>query len=352
MSTLLKYLTQPNLDLDRTGLQEGTNTFSVGNYEIDGVREWVDFTLEKVLDCFGDILGEDIPLHLLHQPQPIAERHRKLTDESSVTAILLKHNHIIVDCALELAQLRLRGRGFRLPISWSWGSLSQVEEDPRLRPDWAGTLDSGSLPYENRLPGDTKQSAKWKSTFKDSPLKGNQEEYWKPLRQGLLYCIRLNSRYGYIISDAEALFFRRTKSPEPSQPLSTNRPRRNIPQTAHTRVTSTASVISGTTSMSLDSSGSPYTDAGNPDLNEAPLEICVVPWTNFGERRLSINLAMWFIHLLAMSDISVQESYPILGSWEKITDSNNRVCYRQVGSLRTLSSLSPGAILAESVPLS
>jgi len=50
--------------------------------------------------------------------------------------------------------------GLRLPISFSWGSLTYMQEDTRLRPDWAGTIHSGDPPYENRVPGDTKQSKK------------------------------------------------------------------------------------------------------------------------------------------------------------------------------------------------
>jgi hypothetical protein len=352
MPNLLEYLTRPNLEVNRTNLQPGPNSLSIGNYEVEGVQPWADFTLEKALDCFGDILRADIPSDQMHLPAPISQHHLNLTDESSVDAILKKHNHVIVDRSLQLAQPRLEGRGLHLPVSWSWGSLSHIEEDPRLRPDWAGTIHSGSPPYENRVPGDTKQSKKWRSTMKDSTSSSEQEEYWKPLRQVLLYCVRVNSRYGYIITDAEALFFRRTKSPEPSQSLSANRPRRQPPQTAHHRVTSITSVISRTTAMSLDSSGSPYTDAGNPDINEAAFEICVVPWTNSGVTQMSINLGVWFIHLLATSDISVQEWYPTLGTWQKVRDGNNRTCYRQVGSLRTSTSLPPEGILAGSAPSS
>lgn len=214
MPTLLEYLTRPNLEVDRTNLQSGPNSFSIGDYEVEGVQAWTDFILENALDCFGDILCDDIPNEELHLPAPVSPHHRNLMDESSMGAILKKYNHVIVDRSLQVAQSRLEGRGLHLPISWSWGSLSHIEEDPRLRPDWAGTIHSGSPPYENRVPGDTKQSKKWRSTMKDSASSSDQEEYWKPLRQVLLYCVRVNSRYGYIITGAEALFSRRTKSPD------------------------------------------------------------------------------------------------------------------------------------------
>lgn len=349
MPTLHEYLGLPNPELDRTTLRPGTNTLPVGTYEIEGVQPWDDFTLETVLNCFGDILRRDFETEDLHYPPPLPQHHRRLTDESCVESILKKHNHTIIDRALELAQSRLDGRGLHLPISMSWGSLADVQEDRRLRPDWAGTIHTGLPPYENRVSGDTKPSSKWSSAMKDSASVSIQEEYWKPLRQLLLYCVRVNTRYGYIISDAEALFFRRTKSQEPPTPLSANRSRRQPPP-AHTRVTSLTSVVSGISAMSVDSSGSPYTDAGNPDINEAPLEIAIIPWANSGTAELTINLGVWFIHILATSDISVEESYHPLGSWRRIKDEKGHWCFQQEGSRRVSQTLPERGVLLEAAP--
>ena len=347
-TTILDYLTQPNAELDRSHLKPGPNTLDVGTYEIEGVRPWNDFTREKILECFGEILQADTAAELLNQPPPIPEHFRRLTDESCVDAILLKHNHVRVNCALAVAATHLKNRGLQLPIFWSWGSLSHVEKDTRLRPDWAGTIHSPNPPYVNRVPGDTKQSKKWTSTMCESGVRGQREEFLKPLRQALLYCIKVNSRYGYIITDAEGFFFRRTKSEEPIRPLSIYRPQRQHTQSIHNRVASIASVTSVTSATSLDSSSSPYTDAGNPDINEGPLEYAVVPWNSCGSDSITINLSLWFIHLLATSDNSVKEWYPVLGTWQTVTDSYGRNQYQQVGSNRTESKLPQQATMAES----
>ncbi len=347
-TTLLNFLTRPNVDLDRSQLKTGPNTLDVGSYDIEGVQPWRDFTREKIIECFGDILQANIEAELLYQPPPIPEHFRKLTNESCVDAILLKHNHVRVNCALTVAATQLKNRGLQLPISWSWGSLSHVEEDTRLRPDWAGTIHSPNPPYVNRVPGDTKQSRKWTSTMRDSDVRSHQEEFLKPLRQVLLYCIKVNSRYGYIITDAEGFFFRRTKSEEPARPLSTNRPHRQHTQPMHNRVASITSVTSGTSAMLLDSSGSPYTDAGNPDINEGPLEYVVVPLGSSGSDSLTINLSLWFIHLLAASNNSVKEWYPVLGTWQTVTDQNGRDQYQQVGSNRAEAKLPQGVTLIDS----
>lgn len=113
----------------------GPNSLAVGCYDIEGVQPWRDFTREKVLECFGDILQATTSADLLYQPPPIPEHFRKLINESCVEAILLKHNHVRVNCALAVAATRLENRGLQVPISWAWGSLSHVEEDTRLRPD-------------------------------------------------------------------------------------------------------------------------------------------------------------------------------------------------------------------------
>ncbi|OAL31657.1 hypothetical protein AYO20_08200 [Fonsecaea nubica] len=192
MPRLLQYLTSPNPEVDRTALQPGANTNPAGTYEIEGVQPWDDFTLNTIMNCYGDVLLRDVEAEDLYHPPPIPQYHLKLTDEECVGSIFKKHNHVIIDRALQLAQPHLGGRGLHLPISMSWGSLSYLQEDPRLRPDWAGTIHSGKPPFPNRVPGDTKLSAKWKSNMKDSPKTGAQDEYMKPLRQLLLYCIRVH----------------------------------------------------------------------------------------------------------------------------------------------------------------
>lgn len=303
------------------------------------------------MKCFGGILQLNFGAEYLHQPPLIDEPFRKLTNEACLEAILMKHNHVIVNCALKVAGTRLQNIGLQLPIFWSWGALSDVEEDLRLRHDWAGIVvnaQSPNPPYVNRVPGDTKQSHKWASMMCKPKFEENSEDFLNPLRRVLLYCVKVNSRYGYIITDEEACFFRRTKSEEPAVPLSTNRPQRQNPQSTHNRGASINTVTSGTSSMSIDTSGSPYTDGGNPDINEKFLEFMTVPWRASGPNSLTINLCLWFIHLLAASDNSVKESYPVLGTWQNLPDRNGRRKYQQAGSNIIVSQLPPGAVMADS----
>jgi hypothetical protein len=346
MPTLLEYLTTPNPEINRSYLPMGPNTLPSGPYAVEGVRPWEDFTFETALKCYEDVLRTQISAADLIRPPPIARHHLTPTGEPSVEAILLKHNHTIVDHALQLAQARLQGRGLCLPISWSWGSLSAPGFDSRSCPDWAGTIHAGAPPYASRVPGETKQSMKWKSSMHD--VNDEKREYDKPLEQLLHYCYRCNTRYGYIITDAEAVFVRRTKSEEPAVPLSLTRARRTQAPPPSPAMVSFASGMSEGSSGSQNVTGTLYTDNGNPDINETPLEIAIVPWSNSGPTQMTINLGVWFIHLLATSDIFVEESYPALGAWRRERGDAGLVVYRQIGSHRTSNILPPGSTLVES----
>ncbi len=126
MSTLLEYLTTPKLELDRTGLREGPNSFPVGDYDIEGVQPWADFTHETIIQCFGDILNQPLDEAQLMHPPPPAQHLLRLTNEDSVRFVLERHNHNIVERALEIAQELLRGRGFDFPVSWYPGLYSYI----------------------------------------------------------------------------------------------------------------------------------------------------------------------------------------------------------------------------------
>ena len=170
------------------------NTASVDTCEIEGVKQWAGLTYSKLVECPGPLLNKSISKDRLHQTPPIPEHFHKRTSEAYVEAILLKHNHVRVDCALQIAAAHLEDYELDLPVSWAWGSLSTLVDDTRLRPDWAGTVHSENPPYRNRVPGDTKQSAKWTSNLKDSEDEIDLEEFRKPLNLVLLYCIRANTR--------------------------------------------------------------------------------------------------------------------------------------------------------------
>ncbi|KAI9772602.1 MAG: hypothetical protein M1839_002415 [Geoglossum umbratile] len=354
MPTLLQFLTLRNPDLDGLSRIKGTNTFNPAFDDIEGTRPWLDFTLDTILSCFGDILHQPLPATEFHFPHPIQTPFLRVVDENSVDGILLRWNHVIVNRALEIALASLVSRGFH-SILWSWGSLSLAREDRRFRPDWAGILveDMSTRQYhKNLIPGDTKIGSKFHSSYKDSIDDFEIGEFKKVLAQSAHYSRIAGSRYGYVISDEELLVFRRTKAMDPDVSIAASRPRRQQQEQQHQHgrgpsISSTASGVAATWSepsnIAETTSGSRYTDDGNPDVNEQPLDIASIPWTQHGPQSLTVNLGLWFIHLLSALDNCLQESYPRIGGWEEAGQEG----WRQVGSARVLSTLLPGALMAE-----
>ena len=201
-----------------------------------------------------------------------------------------------------------------------------IEEDDRLFADWAGVrkCETTSLGYKNCCPGETKLASKW-STSKQGR---RRPDFTSPLRQIQTYCGRKwNVRYGYIITTGELVVVRVAR--EPVGPgLATSRTVRDIAQRAstepsHSRTFSDETVSSGLQAMSLDT-GSSYIDDENPNIEYRPLMFKSIPWDAAGKDKLTINLALWWLHMLTKDDISVQDAYPPL---------NNRIDARLVQPL-------------------
>lgn len=364
MPTLLEYLSTPNPDLDRTNVKSGTNSFNIDWEEVEETSDWEDFTYTNLVHDFGDILSTTYANELLDFPTTFRGLSRRMIDETTVHAMLLKHNHVLVSRALELASDSPSREG-RKAISWALGS--HAPHEGAIYPDWAGVDKSESYPFKNRVPGDTKVSGKWRSRMKDSDAEQDYSEFRKPLRQVMHYAGQIGTRYGYVITDKEVMCIRRTMREFEGEPLSLHRhrrvpaaqvhvtpPRRSLtvqPQIPHTpprgspsipqatrgsaspnvypeyltpppagrrRQPSITSTVSTFSEMSIDSPGnlqsspSAYTDGGNPDVNQI-VEIVSIPWENHGEGVMTVNLALFYIHMLAASDIEVKSSYPQLG---------------------------------------
>ncbi|KAG5294040.1 hypothetical protein I7I50_04640 [Histoplasma capsulatum G186AR] len=368
MSTLLEYLSVVDPSLDRTNAKKGTNSFNRDWEDLEGVEEWMDFTYENLIAMLGNVLTQPYQQHEFDSPAPVRRSACCIVNEPTVTAVLLKWNHTIVDCALELAS---KASSTIPAISWTLGNHSSLRGETVL-PDWAGVYSNMGFPPSNRVPGDTKVSGKWNTDQQHDHSK--QEEFYKPLRQVVHYARLFNTRYAYIISDKELVCIRRTLSEYEGVSLAADRPARTSqppatpirqfnrlsqepttpsprtdssppfrvviphPQSQQrderyltpehrTRVRQNSIVsITALSNMSLDSpslllsspsnirsSPSAYTADGNFDVNEGNVQIAVIPWGENRSKHLTINLALFWLHILAGCDITLQSSYPSLG---------------------------------------
>ncbi|PGH30717.1 hypothetical protein GX50_06530 [[Emmonsia] crescens] len=396
MSTLLEYLSVTDPSLDRTNVKTGSNSFNSDWEDLEGIEEWTDFIYENLIAMLGDVLARPYQQHEFDPPAPVQRSACCIINEPTVTAVLLKWNHTIVDCALELAS---KASATMPAISWTLGNHTGLCGETVL-PDWAGIYSNMAFPPSNRVPGDTKVSGKWNTDQQHHTLHSKRDEFHKPLRQVVHYAKLFNTRYAYVISDKELVCIRRTVSEYEGIPLAANRLARisqpsatpsrrldRLPQEPTTpsprtdssppfrvmiphaqsqrrderyltperrtrvRQDSVVSTHSALSNMSLDSpdmllpspsiirsSPSAYTDGGNLDVNEGNVQIAVVPWGESRPNHLTVNLALFWLHILAGCDINLQPSYPPLGK-------NLAVTY---GMLSCVSFLRPPLLIVSS----
>ena len=84
-----------------------------------------------------------------------------------------------------------------------------------------------------------------------------------------------------------------------------------------------------------DGSGGPY----------RPVEMMSIPWDNHGPNKLTVKLALWWIHMLAAAptdNISVHDDYPPLNEWTPVDGG-----FRHTTTERVVKKLPKGSILGD-----
>jgi hypothetical protein len=160
------------------------------------------------------------------------------------------------------------------------GSRSMTTKElPDSLPDWGGVISAtvespGFSRPPNILPGDTKVGRKWNTTMVVNELRkavpnAMSEARW-PFRQLLNYLNATRVRYGYIITDREVVVVRLSKSSAVGELM------------AHGRSTM---------------------------VGEVTMEFRSVPYETNGNDKLTINMALWWLHLLARQDRRILARY-------------------------------------------
>jgi len=146
------------------------------------------------MDCFGDILQFPIDDERFNGNRLRLRRTTlNLMDESSVTFVLTKHHHTIVDCALQIAQDQLKDREFHFRFR-VLGSRSTSRKILDFDRNWPVTI----IPVHLRtsdLPGRL-QAVKEMGTpsMKDSRDIHMPEEFESPCGRSTCYSIPVNCR--------------------------------------------------------------------------------------------------------------------------------------------------------------
>ncbi|KAF2174676.1 hypothetical protein K469DRAFT_686009 [Zopfia rhizophila CBS 207.26] len=302
--SLLDYLTRKNPQVllcksddvcSRTSSRKGKNTKNKAYYHPRRIKRWEDFRDDfgafrsmyaEVLSLEAQRPGFEIPLE--------NSVFRIVRNEDGIGTIIYEWNSKLVSQAL-VETMEALGKTDR--IYMVRGCFAKPV--PKLRPDWAGICkkDEGQVDAaspqqeESVLPGDTKCSKSWtakeiREGLYESNRWNHPEWYW-PLAQIYTYCYQLQTRYGYLVTDEELVVIR--VGPD------VNAPRMNGP------------ITMGLERESL--------------VNYGMLEFASIPWDNGQEvngslsgdgDELSINVALWGLHLLAAKDCSLKWEYDTL----------------------------------------
>ena len=320
--TLDEYLRRPNPAVTRDNSWTGTNTTSGPSMKPSEIVEWKDFNYSTLQAIYGETLkleihSQDLPDFSLHLPFHLSE----IQDEDSLEALLIRWNNAVVSYALSVAQrsngaIRVDAAGHRAgEIFMARGGhafIPGTNTKKGLRPDWAGIIPSDGYQHRteesrksfmNALPGDSKLSTKWSSSGDPNSL-----EFKKPFHQIFKYCDLAEVRYGYLLTPEELVVVRVSRKPSHEVPNS-----RPSPQRPKRTGTSEWNKEQRNILLSIDSKRKEH----------GVLEYKSIPWDDGSQRQeasLSINLALWWLHMMAATARSVGPFYPDLSKEYHFSD--------------------------------
>jgi hypothetical protein len=285
----------PKLRHIRTPDCSTTNTTSRHWIKPARLVKWEDFNYDNLMRSCGGLFGS----LLQHPVQPLDfsqhfEDITAFTAEQSLENFFNKWTRTIVSFGLSTAQEH--SRAFQEPhirmihgCDATTGTRHGIRNQQykrklrRLFPDWAGvfTLETkdGKRPL-NILPGDTKLNYKFKSEDIKPVITPAYIPRWLwPILQVFTYCVRVNGRYGYIITDKELVVLR------------VGRPHETFTQSFNNRA--------------------------RKSENNGTVEYATVKYDNTQQEaedgpQLTLNLALWWLHLLAANDRSILPAYDSL----------------------------------------
>jgi hypothetical protein len=249
------------------------------------IREWKEFNFSALEIMYNGRLQQILRKQAeLRTTMPSSCEEKEIWHETSFEwRILAKWNQEMVQEALTQSSRDLGLGSVYMERGWAADSLKG------LIPDWAGMQASHSWTI---LPGDSKYHLSFSSAHlkKECPrgiVKNTHtgKSWFQPWKQIFTYCVRGLCRYGYIITDRELCVIRvSVLADHPPGPQS---------------------------SQQLDSQRTDFSDMDPNDkqlIEEVEKHGLVqyksIPWdasseTENAEKAITVNLALWWLHILA-----------------------------------------------------
>ncbi|KAK3291895.1 uncharacterized protein B0H64DRAFT_408351 [Chaetomium fimeti] len=270
------------------------------------LKTWDEFSFSTLETVYGRRLIDEARKgrSSLAYPSVLATIDDVVHDEPTTTHALTVWNHRIVATSLQAVQGTLH------PSIWvprrrkgqHETDKKTTKESTRLEPDaGAVSICQNCCSETERLPKDYKVASKWRSSAifggwmtgkagKWTPGQASKPEA-KPIRQVYTYCVKFGCRYGCIITTQEAFIFR-------------------------IKLRTEVSVADANGDSSRDEAALRQALSTN-----GLMEYVSIPWENHRQgssneyRALTVNLALWFVHILAGNAHEVDWNYPNL--WEE-----------------------------------
>ena len=322
--SLINFLKQPNPKVCSEYAWEGSNTRSANSAwkKPDHIRKWEDFEYTEVSAIFGDLLkreidqqklpdfGKELPFHLT-----------EIRDEDSLEALLVRWNNAVVSTALSVAQRGDRSADsdpsvrsdeiFMARGGQGW-IPNTVMGTKALRPDWAG-IQANKIEhvmvnrqkrtsYKNVLPGDSKLSTKWKSElYEANPY---IEAFNDPFKQIFTYCKRADARYGYLLTQEELVVVRVSREDGSKGNDRTEDSRSATTSAQNQRGLLKSNIRKGLKKMEMRLPVGMRNDKVEEGF-ETILEYKRIGWevdSNKAPNELTVNLALWCLHMMAKRD--------------------------------------------------
>lgn len=344
--TLLDILTSKNPVIDysdakdKSKSQSSHSTWKTPKY----LREWTDFNFPTLQSIYNKRLFQEVnsTSEILTSLPCIRPSDREVCDEPSTIVVISKWNHTIVQAALDSLPNEFnaciwkdgtrRAAAQVASASTSSGIAKSGRTNPTKvnphRQDSSAYLPCRShegkctRPKTERLPKDYKTGSKWTlQTMMDKgavdPSSGQlltgygYGDVIKPIRQIFNYCVENSCRYGCIISTKEVLVCRisvDTKGPG----------KRRL----HRCLAQVCGLVELTDVVSkLRDKVSIQTLLRTHGI----VECASIPWERhrkdndeewLRDPQLTVNLALWFVHVLAGNDYKLDKDYRPLNQEE------------------------------------
>ncbi|KAI1878222.1 uncharacterized protein JN550_000404 [Neoarthrinium moseri] len=320
-TTFLEYLTQPNPQTTVLS-KAGSSTKTGINYGPDKCIKWEDITWENLEATFKNILKQPMRKPRVADASEVPPEKMEIFREGSVTQLAVAWNEPVLRHVFQGTHDALgrpkhasafrRGR-IHLEMNTGRGNV----KNPKGRdqePDWCVYQKVPGLEpfYPNIVPGDSKPAKKWKSAWVNSkkPVQRRKADY--VIRQMTKYMWEAKTRYGFIISEEELVPVRLSVFP-----------RENIAGTGVEMLNKSFENVDDEQEegVSDDDADQISNAPSNASFGESrrktglQVEYSGIPWTASGENILTMNLALWWLPVLAVQGHTIKQSgtYTSLG---------------------------------------